>query len=211
VFDIAGPLVVYQLLRSNGHSEVTSLVISGAFPVLGVLLTIIRDQRLDVIGVLVLIGIAVGVSIGLASHDAKLVLLEGAVPTAIFAPWWTTIITTPRGETSQRTPDASPTLRRAVGELHRDACAWFEEHRESWMPPHRDPGRDWPIAKSAAEAAASDRGVSLEDVHADTQLLLVDGNWWQRPAPGVLCYSPAVYVDEIQLHQLLRETFVSSV
>jgi hypothetical protein len=85
VFDIAGPLVVYQLLRSNGHSEVTSLIISGAFPVLGVLLTIIRDRRLDVIGVLVLIGISVGVGVGLASHDAKLVLLEGAVPTTIFA------------------------------------------------------------------------------------------------------------------------------
>jgi len=124
--------------------------------------------------------------------------------------WWTMIITTPRGETSQRTPDASPTLRRAVRELHRDACAWFEEHRDPWIPPRRDPGRDWPIAKSAAEAAASDRGVSL-DVHAETQLLLVDGNWWQRPAPGVLFYSPAVYVDDIQLHQLLRETFVSSV
>ncbi len=85
VFDIAGPLVVYQLLRGNGHSVVTSLIISGAFPALGVLLTIMRDRHLDVIGVLVLIGISVGVGLGLASHDAKLVLLEGAVPTTIFA------------------------------------------------------------------------------------------------------------------------------
>jgi intracellular septation protein A len=85
VFDVAGPLIVYQLLRGNGHSEVTSLIISGTFPVLGVLLTIIRDRRLDVIGVLVLTGIAVGAGVGLASHNAKLVLLEGAVPTTIFA------------------------------------------------------------------------------------------------------------------------------
>jgi hypothetical protein len=85
VFDIAGPLVVFQLLRGNGHSEVTSLIISGTFPVLGVLLTIVRDRRLDVVGALVLTGIAVGVGIGLASHNAKLVLLEGAVPTTIFA------------------------------------------------------------------------------------------------------------------------------
>jgi hypothetical protein len=84
-FDIAGPLIIYQLLRGNGHSEVTSLIISGSFPVLGVLLTIIRDRRLDVIGVLVLTGIAVGVGVGLASHSTKLVLLEGAVPTTIFA------------------------------------------------------------------------------------------------------------------------------
>jgi intracellular septation protein A len=85
VFDIAGPLVVYQILRGNGHSQVTSLIICGAFPVLGVLLTTIRDRRLDVIGVLVLTGIAVRVGVGLASHSAKLVLLEGAVPTTIFA------------------------------------------------------------------------------------------------------------------------------
>ena len=85
MFDVAGPLVVYQLLRGNGHSQVTSLIIAGAFPVLGVLLTIIRDRRLDVIGVLVLTGIAVKVGLGLASHNTKLVLLEGAVPTTIFA------------------------------------------------------------------------------------------------------------------------------
>jgi intracellular septation protein A len=85
VFDIGGPLVVYKILRGNGHSEVTSLIIAGAFPALGVLLTIIRDRRIDVIGVLVLTGIAVRVGIGLASHNTKLVLLEGAVPTTIFA------------------------------------------------------------------------------------------------------------------------------
>jgi intracellular septation protein A len=85
VFDIAGPLVVYQLLRGSGHSQVTSLILCGAVPVLGVLLTIARERRIDVIGVLVLIGIAVGVALGLATHSAKLVLLEGAVPTAMFA------------------------------------------------------------------------------------------------------------------------------
>ncbi len=85
VFDTAGPLVVYQLLRSNGHSEVTSLILGGVFPVFGVLLTLARDRRIDVIGVLVLVGIAVGVGLGLASGNAKLVLLEGAVPTTLFA------------------------------------------------------------------------------------------------------------------------------
>lgn len=85
VFDIAGPLVLYQLLRGNGHSQVTSLIIAGAFPVLGVLLTIIRARRLDVIAMLVLAGIAARVALGLASHNTKLVLLEGAVPTTIFA------------------------------------------------------------------------------------------------------------------------------
>jgi hypothetical protein len=84
VFDIGGPLVVYQVLRSHGVSEVKSLVLSGVFPALGVAWTVIRHRRLDAIGVLVLIGIAVGTILGLASGNAKLVLVEGSVPTGIF-------------------------------------------------------------------------------------------------------------------------------
>ena len=129
-----------------------------------------------------------------------------AVATAWQA-WWATMIPT----SSQPLPAPGPALRRAIADLHDDACAWFEEHRKPWIVPRRDAHRDWQVSKSAAEAAASDRGVSPGDVHADSQLLLVDGNWWQRPAPGVLLYSPAVMIDEIQMHELLRATFASSV
>jgi hypothetical protein len=85
VFDIAGPLVAYQLLRSNGASEVTALVLSGVFPAVWVAVTVVRHRRLDVIGALVLLGIAVGTVLGLASGNARLYLIEGSVPTAIFA------------------------------------------------------------------------------------------------------------------------------
>jgi hypothetical protein len=85
VFDIAGPLVAYSLLRSAGASAVTSLVLSGVFPAFGVALTVARHRRLDVIGVLVLSGILVGTVLGLVSGNARLVLLEGSVPTAVFA------------------------------------------------------------------------------------------------------------------------------
>ena len=84
VFDIGGPLVVYQVLRGNGASEVKALVLSGIFPALGVLLTVVRHRRLDAIGALVLLGIAVGTILGLASGSARLVLVEGSVPTGIF-------------------------------------------------------------------------------------------------------------------------------
>jgi hypothetical protein len=84
VFDIAGPLVIFQVLRSHGASEVKALVLSGIFPALGVLITVVRHRRLDAIGALVLIGIAVGTILGLASHNARLVLVEGSVPTGIF-------------------------------------------------------------------------------------------------------------------------------
>ena len=84
VFDVAGPLVAYSLLRHAGLSAVMALVLSGIFPALGVLAGYLRDRRLDAIGVLVLLGIAVGTVLGLVSGSARLVLLEGSVPTAVF-------------------------------------------------------------------------------------------------------------------------------
>ena len=84
VFDIAGPLVAYSLLRSAGLSSVSALVLSGAFPALGIVAGLVRNRRVDTIGVLVLAGIAVGTVLGLVSGNARLVLVEGSVPTAVF-------------------------------------------------------------------------------------------------------------------------------
>jgi hypothetical protein len=84
IFDIAGPLVAYSLLRSAGQSAVTALVLSGAFPALGVAAGLIRHRRVDAIGILVLAGIAVGTVLGLLSGDPRLVMVEGSIPTAVF-------------------------------------------------------------------------------------------------------------------------------
>ena len=84
VFDIAGPLVAYSLLRSAGQSSVSALVLSGAFPALGIAVGVARHRRVDAIGILVLAGIAVGTVLGLVSGNARLVLVEGSVPTAVF-------------------------------------------------------------------------------------------------------------------------------
>lgn len=83
VVDIAAPLVTYSVLRAAGLSTVTSLVLSGVIPAIGVAAGIIRKHRLDVIGALVLAGIVVGTVLGLVTHDPKLVLMEGSVPTAV--------------------------------------------------------------------------------------------------------------------------------
>ncbi len=84
IFDIAGPLLAYSWLRSAGFSQVMALVLSGVLPAGGVALAVIRDRRLDAVGALVLLGIAVGAVLGLASGSARLVLIEGSVPTGIF-------------------------------------------------------------------------------------------------------------------------------
>lgn len=82
--DGAAPLIAYSLLRSAGMSTVTALVLSGVFPALGVTIGVIQHRRLDVVGALVLAGILAGTVLGLISHSARLVLMEGSVPTAIF-------------------------------------------------------------------------------------------------------------------------------
>jgi hypothetical protein len=84
VFDIAGPLLTYTVLRSAGLSAVSALVLSGIFPALGVGINLLRRRRADSIGLLVLAGIAAGSIVGLVSGDARLVLIEGSVPTAVF-------------------------------------------------------------------------------------------------------------------------------
>jgi hypothetical protein len=84
IFDIAAPLAAYNLLRSAGLTAVTALLLSGIFPGLRVTVGVIRHRRLDVVGALVLAGIVVGTVAGLLSHSARLLLVEGSVPTGVF-------------------------------------------------------------------------------------------------------------------------------
>jgi hypothetical protein len=84
IFDVAAPLAAYSLLRSAGLTAVTALLLSGVFPALGVSIGAVRNRRLDVLGALVLAGIVTGTVLGLVFHSARLLLVEGSVPTAIF-------------------------------------------------------------------------------------------------------------------------------
>lgn len=84
VADIAVPLAAYSGLRSAGLTAVPALVLSGVFPALSVTVGAVRHRRLEVVGALVLAGIAVGAALGLAFHSARLVLVEGSVPTVVF-------------------------------------------------------------------------------------------------------------------------------
>jgi intracellular septation protein A len=82
--DVVGPLIAYALLRKAGLSAVTALILSGVLPAIGVTASAVQRRRLDIIGAVVIVGVVVGAVIGLISHNARLVLLEGSVPTAVF-------------------------------------------------------------------------------------------------------------------------------
>lgn len=84
IIDVAAPLATYSVLRSVGLATVTALVLSGVIPALGMAAGFIRHRHLDVVGALVLAGIAVGSVLGLLTHSPRLVLTEGSVPTVVF-------------------------------------------------------------------------------------------------------------------------------
>ncbi len=77
---VAAPVAAYSLLRSAGMTAVTALLLIGVLPALGVTISAIRNRRLDVVGALVLAGIAVGA----VSHSTRLLLVQGSVTTAVF-------------------------------------------------------------------------------------------------------------------------------
>jgi hypothetical protein len=85
VFDVGGPLLTYFLLHLAGLNTVLSLVLSGVFPAFGVAFNGILYRRLDIFGVLVLAGIVMGSVLGLTTHNARLYLVEGSVPSVIFS------------------------------------------------------------------------------------------------------------------------------
>lgn len=80
-FDVAGPLAVYYGTRAAGVSTIMALILSGVPPALRVAGTVIRHRRLEVIGALVLSGIALGTVMGLLSGSPRLYLIDGLVPT----------------------------------------------------------------------------------------------------------------------------------
>jgi hypothetical protein len=55
------PLIVYNLVRRHVHSDADALIIAGCFPTAWILFEFIRKRSVDMIGVIVLFGFAVGV------------------------------------------------------------------------------------------------------------------------------------------------------
>jgi hypothetical protein len=86
VFDVGGPLLAYSLLRHLTHlPTVGALILSGLLPAIGVLINAVQFRRLDIFGLMILGGIGFGSLLGLVTHDPKLYLLEGSLPSAAFA------------------------------------------------------------------------------------------------------------------------------
>jgi hypothetical protein len=86
IFDVGGPLLAYVLLRDlAGLSTVLALVLSGILPAVGAVITAVQFKRLDIFGLMVLFGILIGSILGLVTHNPRLYLEEGSVPSLAFS------------------------------------------------------------------------------------------------------------------------------
>lgn len=106
-------------------------------------------------------------------------------------------------------------LTRPARELRDEALAWFNEQQRARIEAARTQGRpplrfgspfmSWidPIARDVAQA----RDVPLGRVHADVQVLFVEGPWWSLSPHGPLLCSEAAAADEDLIAPALRSAF----
>lgn len=79
------PLIVYNLVRHHVHSDADALIIAGCFPTAWILFEFVRKRTVDMIGVIVLFGFAVGVITStLLGGNAYVLKARDSAFTAIF-------------------------------------------------------------------------------------------------------------------------------
>src|SRR5205814_427382 len=78
------PLGTYLLLAGHGVATVPALVLSGVWPLGGLLITVVRGRRLDELGVLTLVVIGLGVIGALVFANPRLVLVKDPAITGVF-------------------------------------------------------------------------------------------------------------------------------
>src|ERR1700732_578816 len=70
------PLAIYLILKHYNYSDLVALSASVLFPVIGSLISIVRQHTLDLIATLALLGIAVSIIAVFLGGDPKLLLIR---------------------------------------------------------------------------------------------------------------------------------------
>lgn len=84
VFNIALPIITYNVLTDHGVGEVPALLISGVWPVVELAVTLIRERTVDEFSLIVLVFLAVGVISMLAFNSPRLVLVKESASLGLF-------------------------------------------------------------------------------------------------------------------------------
>jgi hypothetical protein len=87
LLDIAIPLVSYYVLTSAGLSAFWALLAGGALTAIIAIINTVRRGRIDNLGVLVIVEIALGLVLDLAVRDPRLILARGSLFIAVAGVW----------------------------------------------------------------------------------------------------------------------------
>jgi hypothetical protein len=96
VNDLAIPVALYYGLRAGGVGQTTALCISGVPPAIRVAWVFWRTRKIDAIGALVLLGLALGVLSAAIGGDPRTLLLRNALFGLPFAAWMLLSLRAPR-------------------------------------------------------------------------------------------------------------------
>jgi hypothetical protein len=96
VVDVALPLVTYYVLSANGVPDLWALVISGVWPALSVVVSLVRKGRVDEFGVFILAVLLASTLTSVLFNDARLLLLKSSVFTGVLGLVFLGSLLTPR-------------------------------------------------------------------------------------------------------------------
>ncbi|HLH22657.1 MAG TPA: VC0807 family protein [Chloroflexota bacterium] len=82
--NVAAPVLVYRFLEGRGVAVLPALMATAVCPVVGILLGWARTRRLDVIGVISLVFIALGLATSFLSADPLFFLIKESFITGLF-------------------------------------------------------------------------------------------------------------------------------
>jgi hypothetical protein len=83
VVDVALPLATYYVLAGVGVPDLWALLLSGVWPVLSSVVSLVRHRRLDEFGVFILVVIVAGALSSVLFDDPRLLLLKSSVFTGV--------------------------------------------------------------------------------------------------------------------------------
>jgi hypothetical protein len=78
------PFAAYTVLTWQGVAEVPALIVAGVFPALGVVWSLARTRRADVIGLISLAFIIVGVATSFLTGNPQFILIKESILTGVF-------------------------------------------------------------------------------------------------------------------------------
>jgi hypothetical protein len=150
VLDVVIPLVSYYAATAAGLSSFWSLIIGGSLTGIMSLINTIRRGKIDSLGALVIVEIALGIALDLAVHNARFTLARGSLFIALAGIWVMASSFTAHPVTVDAT---KPFAARKGGQAGVIALEWLAANSRRFMRIHRALSVLWGVMFLAYAAA----------------------------------------------------------